>query len=385
MNARIPKFTLPFVVLASIASMGCIPTVVWLPDSSGIIYTTTDWPGLDGGSFIPKELQGRLIQYDLKKKSARIIAKAETNTIQPALSPNGKQIAVARINLEKDKQPSLLVVVYDLAGKEIQRSKPLDWGGVPKYDTDVGIQKFSQLFWAPHENKVLVYANKHSGIYDLGKDQIVVLGEAVPSIFGTTPVRPDGKGFLLAKADDAISFVDWEGKQSEIAVPAEKLSVREKGILQYPAIASWSSWDGQVAIATWRERQLRIDTGKKTAELQKVDEAVWALDGKEIQQIYTFPNGKTKLAVIYLQHPRYFKKAGVPELRVDLIGPEAGRQRTLIETTAYCGVYPSPNNELVALRCCTGNPDKKEEGGALDQIMVVNQKGDVVAEINASK
>src|SRR5580658_1466530 len=105
MNARIPKFTLPFVVLASIASMGCIPTVVWLPDSGGIIYTTTDWPGLDGGSFIPKELQGRLIQYDLKTKSARTIAKAETNTIQPALSPNGKRIAVARINLEKDKQP----------------------------------------------------------------------------------------------------------------------------------------------------------------------------------------------------------------------------------------------------------------------------------------
>ena len=130
---------------------------------------------------------------------------------------------------------------------------------------------------------------------------------------------------------------------------------------------------------------MRIDTGKKTAELQKVDETVWALEGKEIQQICTFSNGKTKLAVIYLQHPRYFKKAGVPELRVDLIGPEAGRQRTLIEMTPYCGVYPSPNHELVALRCLTGDPNKKEEERALDQIMVVNQKGDVVVEINANK
>jgi Tol biopolymer transport system component len=189
MTLRFPNLPLQFVVLTSIASVGCVPTVVWLPDSSGIIYTTTDWPGLGDGGFTPKELQGRLIQYDLKKKSARIIAKAETNTLQPALSPNGKQIAVARINLEKDKQSTLVVVVYDLTGKEIQRSKPFDWGGVPKSDTDLGIQKYSQLFWAPHENKVLVYANKLSGIYDLGKDRVVMLGEAVPSIFGTTPIR----------------------------------------------------------------------------------------------------------------------------------------------------------------------------------------------------
>ena len=137
MNARFPRYTLPFIVLASIASAGCVPTVAWLPDSGGIIYTTTDWPGLDGGRSMPKELQGRLIHYDLKTKSTRIIAKAETNTIQPALSPNGKQIAVARVNLEKDKQPTLQVVVYDLEGKEIQHSKLFDWGGVPKYDTEV--------------------------------------------------------------------------------------------------------------------------------------------------------------------------------------------------------------------------------------------------------
>ena len=129
--------------------------MAWLPDSGGIIYTTTDWAGPDGGPSMPKELQGRLMQYDLKKKSARIIAKAETNTIQPALSPNAKQIAVARINLEKDKQPTLQVVVYDLEGREIQRSKVFDWGDVPKGDTEVRIQNYSQLFWAPVKTRCL--------------------------------------------------------------------------------------------------------------------------------------------------------------------------------------------------------------------------------------
>ncbi len=251
MNARFPNYTLPFIVLAMIACAGCLPTVSWLPDSGGIIYTTTDWPGLDndsaiiarrGGRWMPKELQGRLIHYDLKTKSTRIIAKAETSTIQPALSPNGRQIAVARLKLEKGNQTTLQVVVYDLAGKEIQRSKLFEWGGVPKYDTEVGgIQKYSQLFWAPRENKVLLCANNRSGIYDLGKHELVMLGHARPSIFGTTPVRPDGKGFLLVKGDpgflepgvrsEALAFVDWEGKESGIAMPAGRLDVRVHDIL----------------------------------------------------------------------------------------------------------------------------------------------------------
>ena len=155
MNARFPRYTLPFIVLTTIASPGCVPTVAWLPDSGGIIYTTTDWPGLDDGRWMPKELQGRLIHYDLKTKSTRIIAKAETSTIQPALSPNGKQIAVAHLNLEKDKQRTLQVVVYDLEGKEIQHSKLLDWGDIPKRDIEAGIQKYSQLFWAPVKTRCL--------------------------------------------------------------------------------------------------------------------------------------------------------------------------------------------------------------------------------------
>ena len=113
MTARFPKYTLPFIVLATIASAGCVPTVAWLPDSGSIIYTTTDRARTDGGPSMPKELQGRLMQYDLEKKKARIIAKAETNTIQPALSPNAKQIAVARINrpdfgLQQESAPLLL-------------------------------------------------------------------------------------------------------------------------------------------------------------------------------------------------------------------------------------------------------------------------------------
>ena len=220
-----------------------------------------------------------------------------------------------------------------------------------------------------------------------------MLGHARPSVFGTTPVRPDGKGFLVMKGDpgflepgvrsEKLAFVDWEGKESAIAMPAGRLDVRVHDTLYAPAAGTWSRWEGEVAIATWKSQEWRIDTAKKTAVLQNVDEAEWELDGKEIQQIYTFPNGKTKIAVIYLKNERNFKKAFMPEMRVDLIGPEADRQRTLIEMTPYCGVYPSPNNELVALRYMAKG--KTEEDPPRDMILVVNSKGEAVADFDAGK
>ena len=157
---------------------------------------------------------------------------------------------------------------------------------------------------------MLVYANKHSAMYDLGKDHFVMLGEAVPSIFGTTPVRPDGKGFLLANAENDVSFVDWEGKESAIAMPdVKKRNVRLYEILSAPAVRSWSRWEGDVAIATSGQQQWRIDTAKKTAVLRTVDKSESQSDGKVIQQLHVFPDGKTKLAVIYLQNPLLSKSS----------------------------------------------------------------------------
>ncbi len=97
--------------------------------------------------------------------------------------------------------------------------------------------------------------------------------------------------------------------------------------------------------------------------MQTVDKAESESDGKVIQQLHVFPDGKTKLAVIYLQNPLHFKKLGWQDVRVDLIGPEPDRRRTLIETTACCGVYPSPNNELVALRCMVKSKTEEDRPG----------------------
>src|SRR5262245_61151427 len=171
MNTRL---LLAAAVLALTTGTGCVPDVAWLPDSSGIIYTATDWPG--SGPNAPKRPNGRLVHYDLAKKTPRVVAETGTDTIQPALSPDGKRVAVARMTWEKGNAPTLQVVVYDLSGKEVQRSKSFEWGDAPR--SEVGFERYPQLFWAPRGNKVLVSAYKHSSICDLDADKAVMLGAA---------------------------------------------------------------------------------------------------------------------------------------------------------------------------------------------------------------
>ena len=103
-------------VIACLWITGCVPSVGWLPDSSGIVYTA-------GKDF------NQLILYDLKKGEPQVlVADTGAGTLWPAVSPDGKRIAVAKVIIEpKQKQTRLQVIIYDRQGKEVQRSKTLDW------------------------------------------------------------------------------------------------------------------------------------------------------------------------------------------------------------------------------------------------------------------
>src|SRR5260370_39511246 len=92
-------------------STGCLPDgVVWTPDGKSLFYTE------DRGT--------RLVRYDLVKKERHVVAEdTNTQSLWPALSPDGKLIAVARAVREDDEPGTMQIVLLDLEGEEGKSSK----------------------------------------------------------------------------------------------------------------------------------------------------------------------------------------------------------------------------------------------------------------------
>src|SRR5262249_47733548 len=143
--------------------------------------------------------------------------------------------------------------------------------------------KYPQLFWAGRGNQLLVFANRHSAIFDLDTQRTTPLAGTIPLVIGGSPQRADGAGFLVIRADKTVAFVDWNGKQTPIEIPADQVAGIHYSILSEPAVNCWTRWEGNEAVFTWKNGQLRLDTAKHVGSVRKPDEAEWAWDGKEIQ------------------------------------------------------------------------------------------------------
>src|SRR5262245_50691619 len=119
---------------------GCVPAVAWKPDSSGFVYT--DKKG------------SRLLEYDLKAKKSRIlVADTGTKTIWPAMSPDGKRIAMARNEERKGLQPRVQVIFYTSEGKEVARSSWYEYADKPGTRDNVVP---AYLLWGTQDRLLLV-------------------------------------------------------------------------------------------------------------------------------------------------------------------------------------------------------------------------------------
>ncbi len=183
-----------FVLVLILAAMsaGCgVAGVAWLPDSSGFVFPTG-------------ENNEQLSLFDLSSRKEQVLVKkTESSTVWPAVSPDGKQVATARVVREKGVPEKMQIIIYDLKGKEQHRSPELVWREPPKTSNNGagptnGVGP-TGLFWKPEGTRLVVYDFwGTTGIYDVGQKRMTLL-PGHPLVFATSSVRPDGKGFLIAK------------------------------------------------------------------------------------------------------------------------------------------------------------------------------------------
>src|SRR5262249_41400668 len=243
------------VLFLLIGTTGCIPGVTWLPDSSGFVYTG----GHDGQ---------QLIHFDLATKRQRsILSDEKLKTAWPAVSPDGKSVAVARLVCDKDKGDTLRILIYDLNGKAKKQSKVFL---LPQAGKWVARERdTTELFWGAADNKIIVSIRSDRsevGIYDVKSDELKVLKDASAAAFAGRPARPDGKGFVVSKwgnkgCPTGISFVDWDGKERPIVLKTPIDDQDKKELLTWPSMFT-SSWEGAKASVSTSKGRLEIDTEK---------------------------------------------------------------------------------------------------------------------------
>jgi hypothetical protein len=375
----------------ALASTGCIPGVAWLPDSSGFVYTS-------GKDF------KTLILYDLDKGQGRILVKdTGAPTLWPAVSPDGKRIAVAKMGLQVgQKETTLQVVIYSRAGKELKRTKNFNWWTLDRPATkEKDLTVGPQLFWAPKGDRILVHTFGYTGLYDLKTDRLTSAGPGILLTFGGTPVRPDGAGFLVMKnlkwvnwhnqpananrdSNPRFAFVDWAGKETPLKPPVllvdaaalktGKHDYKLAGLL-CPAMFE-SGWKGDVAQISYYVDRLRYLTDKGEAVIDTIVPKK-SKDGLLVKQRYQFPGSKVVVRTVHTKWDDKRPEQDSP-LRVEIVKAGVRQPKVIVEKMPACVLIPSPNQKLLALYTFPGG-SKNEE--VREQVIVINDQGEVVARV----
>jgi hypothetical protein len=379
---------------AALSSAGCVPGVGWLPDSTGFIYTS-------GADYT------QLCHFDLQKNERHVlVGDTGAPTGWPAVRSDGQRVAVAKLIVEPmQKQARIQVTVYDRQGKEVHRSKVLDWAVLekefskePAKDDPVTLP---QLFWAPLGDRILIHVAGHTGIYDAKVAKLVWSTGGALLNFRGGPVRPDGAGFLVMKnytgwatvftmdkqakdIDPHFVFVDWAGKEQPIKAPALMLDVHalqketnsNKLMALFLPLLFESGWEGEVAQVSYDVERLRYFTKKGEALIDSVMPE-W-VEGGMVQSQYRFPGGKAQLRVIAL-----FKKENGPgsstKVRLEVLKAGKKAPEVIVAEAEYCVPVVAPNGKMVAVRSLIPNndPNTREQYN----LLVVDDKGTVVANL----
>jgi hypothetical protein len=325
--------------LVLLALPGCVPGITWLPDSSGFVYVE------QVKAKAPKEQPIRqLMHYDIKQKASRVIvADIASGTSWPAVSPDGKRIAVSRFNGNAKDGMTIQFTVFDFQGKQVKQSKAFPWSmpGEP-------VANQAMLFWSPRDDMVVVSDGEKgsTGIYSMQADSLQVLPKTFPVIHGGSPIRPDGKGFLavsLAKDNTRLGFFDWQGKAEQIdftnleaLMPKTKRHPAEeagRALILAPMLLVTGWEENRAFVGSKRHQLYSIDTGKRTIAVFEPFEAL--LKGKKVDK-GDIVEGFLLAAPITFDFPgdgsiRVVRVSKANTMKVIKVDGKTGKEETLLE------------------------------------------------------
>jgi WD40-like Beta Propeller Repeat len=377
-------------LLLALALPGCIPTT-WLPDSSGFIYVKP----IKGKEPFAPTTGGQLVHYDLQKKAGRVlVADIGRGTMWPALSPDGKRIAVSRFKGEAGQAKTVQIAFYDLAGKLLKESKELAWADAKKQE--FSFNSGGMLFWSAKDDMLIITDLERTGLYNLRNDSIKVLDQAMPVTHGGSPILPDGKGVLLVVSEGDIKnkksrlvVMDWAGAEQKIDTAAlDALAMEKKkadegvGGLAIFSLVFPSWWDGASALAGPKRDKLfyKIDTAKKMLSLSDGFAAMIKSDkepGKEYPLWFDFASG-ISVKLDPFQGDAKDGKSKQTYHKILAVNNKTGKEETLAAKAPGMQLFsPSPNGTYLAL----GLGETFGSGTEPPQILVINNKGELHAKI----
>jgi hypothetical protein len=371
------------VALVSTLLSGCIPAV-WLPDSSGFVFTRAK-------NFTTLEFCA------VPSGECRTLAAVTAHTMWPAVSPDGARIALARITPTDDRTSmTCQLLFYDMNGQVVDRSDTYPWrkpqpirdrepapGAKAEPSDDAhafnesenGAVPFTAVFWDKSSGKLIVHEvtpmtedspKGQVGLYDQATRKLTTfVGNACP--IGGTPCRPDGKGILVTRGNPkqrslALYAIEWDGTEHRIELPTDATRDPEIATVVYWPWTASSQWVNGNATITFGKHRIIIDLASNKATLEVRPDEIASANGVAIAQFHTFGEHGTKVRVL----------SGNTRA-LEILPPDSKDWKRLLETSDPLLLCPSPDGKWLWVRITTD----AMEATSNPNILLIDAKGEV--------
>jgi hypothetical protein len=384
--------------------------VVWLPDSSGFLFTAP---------FGANQKHVEIFHFNLSDGRIRHVTQSSTATRIPAISPDGEQFALIRATAAATSV-TVQIDIFDLSGRRIRASDPLslaaDNQGLSSTTCD------SAGIWSPKGRHILFWflnpgprrgggwfdfgydpPELHFGEYDLqsGKTQeIQVMPIVSLHYIGVSPISDDDRGFLATPIDKEkqmtlmpfpLLFVEWDGTQHQIkASPEAQGRLASSWVSLLPPggelgdkitvdrLKMWpivplprGRWSSGTLFLEMPEGRLRIDTGRRIATYES-DEQLTERRNRLLDEriVDSVPVGK--------DYTLYVRVPVIPETerytrgfvhQYELVDERDGKSRPL--GSGWWLMSSAPDNKSVVVTC--GADGKK------GRMIVINEEKGILA------